>query len=150
MVYFSFVRGFARAPSSNTPHSFLAAAKRDTGVASTVDLPFLISYLDCNGEEERLLDCSYGDPSRYCYPYDTVGVDCVVASPDFEEGEVLLHHLQEEGNHVNGFLAIFTEGSWAAFCGELDHAFTQVACRNLGYYDKGNSATIFPNRCEAN
>lgn len=114
-------------------------AKTKTDVpSSTPDLPFLITNTECNGEEERLLDCSHDVPSSYsCHASETAGVDCVMVPPNFAEGEVRLADVQEEGNYVSGFLAIFTDGEWGYFCGELDHNVSQVACRDLGYFDKG-------------
>ena len=76
------------------------------------------------------------------------GVDCLVAPPNIPEGQVRLEFQQQHGNRVQGVLKIFTQGQWGYFCGELKHNVSQVACRSLGYYDKGTTSLppflVFP------
>lgn len=85
------------------------------------------------------MDCPYStrDVLDYCYSYDIIGVDCFIAPLNFTEGQARLSNSYQSGNYISGLLQIFTDGEWGHFCGTVDHAVSNVACRQLGYFEKG-------------
>ena len=68
-------------------------------------------------------------------------IRCLIAPEAGTEGEVRLANSNTDGNIVFGELEIYHDGAWGRVCSFGKQVAAQVACRHLGYYDKGEFCT---------
>ena len=84
--------------------------------------------MQCTGEEENLLNCTYTQ-DHYCSHYEDASVECLEAN--CTEGDVrLVGGVQKTG----GYVEICFDGSWHAVCSYFwSYNDARVVCKQLGY-----------------
>ena len=88
-----------------------------------------LNYVQCSGNESRLIDCPTYFPVRAqnCFHRNDVGVSC--AGTTCTQGDLRL----QGGTATSGRVEICNNHIWGTVCGDLwSTVDAQVACRQLG------------------
>ena len=98
--------------------------------------------IDCDGTENTLVDCSFlefGTGSCSYYGGKTI-VNCALQAENGTVGELRLADMTETAFAVSGRLEVYN-GVWGSVCDDYFYPEeASVACRQLGYYDKGTNS----------
>ena len=90
----------------------------------------------CEGTEATLSECVLPD-FDYGNCYEFAKVHCLVEQEPGTEGELRLANNYTEGNIAYGQMELYKDGAWGRVCTLGSNTAASVACRSLGYHDKG-------------
>ena len=94
----------------------------------------------CNGTEATLSDCELPEfDYSGCYYFG--GLVCLLEQEQGTDGELRFANDGEtDGEIAYGRLELYHDGAWGRICSFANAtAAASIACRQLGYYDKGMS-----------
>ncbi|XP_038073143.1 deleted in malignant brain tumors 1 protein-like [Patiria miniata] len=90
-----------------------------------------LSDVDCRGDEERLIDCSYPSLGAYSGSCRRHGTDAGVICKADENFSI---RLSGGGNPKSGRVELFFKGQWSTLCNfEWADSDADVVCRQLGF-----------------
>ena len=125
-------------------HVFLGALYNTNFPVREDDVQVLMDYVTCTGDEKRLVDCDFAAES-WCSRYGDVGVECLMEPIEANQGQLRLLKTKTTEIYVEGELHIFHNDYWSNVCANsmvdsgppIDIQASNMACRELGYSDKG-------------
>lgn len=106
-------------------------------------LPWFMTSIDCTGDESKLSDCQFpGFGIGACSSsWRDSSITCIMEPPNATQGDVRLVNAIQGDNYVLGAVQVFYEGEWGGICPSYNDGIgwnqAIVACRQLGYSDKG-------------
>ncbi|XP_076082455.1 neurotrypsin-like [Mytilus galloprovincialis] len=88
-----------------------------------------LANVDCEGNEEKLVNCSYDSYVTHCGHQNDVGIRCFITCPT--QGHL---RIVESGKEHEGRLEIYMNGVWGTVCRDFfDDIDATVACQQLGF-----------------
>lgn len=103
-----------------------------------------MDQIECSGDEARLADCPFQGNGQVSRSNSDIRLICLLEPEVGQTGELRLVNIEEYDFTIKGGLQVFN-GAWGNVC---DNYFglrdAAVACRQLGYLDRGKSQVWYP------
>lgn len=120
---------------------FIDARALYSGFSNGFLQPILLDNVQCNGTEDRLIDCNARPIGTHnCRHFEDVGVTCTSSL----QGDIRLRGRQiRTSGRTSGRVEVFNGSAWGTVCDDFwSQRDAEVACRQLGFQSPGEGIHI--------